>query len=69
MANKRNQQMQQQITQSPMKMIPKDTDICICLDIDEIMNDKNLTPQLVSPKKTLEKDDTEENIEKMRLDY
>ena len=30
---------------------------------DEIMNDKNLTPQLVSPKKTLEKDDTEENIE------
>ena len=30
---------------------------------DEIMNDKNLTPQLVSPKKTLEKDEAEESIE------
>ncbi|MBP3546419.1 MAG: hypothetical protein J6K16_04735 [Alphaproteobacteria bacterium] len=30
---------------------------------DEIMNDKNLTPQLVSPKKTLEKDDVEEDVQ------
>ncbi len=30
---------------------------------DDIMNDKNLTPQLVSPKKTLEKDDSVDEVE------